>query len=178
MVAVCARFSGDGRRRVFGFRHGILQAVGVFNPLVWVIVGGCGVGHTLGSAGDAGGPAGGRCCCSHGIGAFKSSALCLLTIVESAALFINVAEVFGCVGPCFVGRCFGFPCGELLLFEESGCIHLFDVDLFLSQRVAHDAQIQSFFLHFGEGSFIGRDVRGMVPWGMVGRQRLRAFVGG
>ena len=98
-----------------------------------MLVGGCGVGHTLGAAGDAGGPAGGIYRCSHGVGALKSSALCLLNFVESAALLINVAEVFGCVGPCFVGLRFGFPRGEILLFEDIGCTHLFDVDLYVEK---------------------------------------------
>ena len=60
LVAVRVRFSRDGRRVVFGFCQGILQAVGLFEPIVWVLVGGCGVGHTLDASGDAGGPAGGR----------------------------------------------------------------------------------------------------------------------
>ena len=78
LVTVRAKFSGDGRRIVFGFRQEILQVVGVFDLLVWVLVGGCGISHTLGATGDAGGPDGGRCRCSHSFGAFKSSALCLM----------------------------------------------------------------------------------------------------
>ena len=143
-----------------------------------MIVGGCEVGHTLGAAGDFGVDAGGRCRFSHGVSAFKSSALCLLTFVESAAIFINVSKVVFCVGPFFVGLRFDFPCGELLLFEDVGCIHLLDVDLHLSRRITHHSQIHAFSLHFGEVLFIGRDVLGLVPWGVVGRQRLCAFVGG
>ena len=178
LVAVRVRFSGDSLRIIFGFRQEIFQAVGVFDPLVWMLVVGCDIGHTMCAAGDAGGPAGGRCRCLHGVGAFKYIALCLLIFFESAALFINVAEVFGCVCPCFVGRRFGFLCGELLLFEDIGCIHLFNVYLYLSRRVANDAHIHAFFLCFGEGLFIGHDVRDLVPWGMVGRQSLCAFVDG
>ena len=60
MVAVRVRFSGDDRRVVFGFLQGVLQAVGLFYPLVWVLVGGCEVGRTMSAAGDAGVPACGR----------------------------------------------------------------------------------------------------------------------